>query len=100
MFASVQFSFPVGFITSDALSHTILLFKSYNGNRLSVHAHVFLKTQFYVYGKKTSYFLFNKIFLLGTITFVLTSESPRSCLCSSFEFNSIGKRSPSVVVTL
>ena len=52
MFASVQFSFPVGFITRDALSHTILLFKSYNGNRLSVHAHVFLKTQFYVHGKK------------------------------------------------
>ena len=100
MFASVQFSFPVGFITSDALSHTILLFKSYNGTRLSVYAHVFLKTQFYVYGKKNSYFLFNKIFMLGTITFVLTSESPRSCLCSSFKFNSIGERSPSVVVTL
>ena len=100
MLASVQFSFPVGFITSDALSHTILLFKSYNGNRSSVHAHVFLKHNFMFTVKKNSYFLFNKIFLLGTITFVLTSESPRSCLCSSFKFNSIGKRSSSVVVTV
>ena len=68
-------SFPVGFITSDALSHTILLFKSYNGKRSSVHAHVFLKTQLYVYGKKkNSYFLFNKIFLLGTITYLRISK--------------------------
>ena len=57
MFSSVQISFPVGFITSDALLHTILLFRSYNGKRLRVQAHVFLKTQFSFYGKKPLLFV-------------------------------------------
>ena len=99
MFASVQFSFPVGFITRDALSHTILLFKSYNGNRSSVHAHVFLKHNF-MFTVKKKQLLFVQQNFLARHHHICSYLRISKVLCSSFKFNSIGKRSSSVVVTV
>ena len=80
------------FLSSLFLSQVIVIlfhydkFKSCNRKRLRRDEPIFLKTQFSVYGKKKKKnILFvhrDKIVLLSTITFVVTSEFPKSCLCS------------------